>query len=134
MSGITDIKLNGYENCKIEEWRTLQQRQYAMSQKSLRLGQIQGTGFTLIGQLRNILITCWIAAAVVKGDLTLGMMMSISAIIGQVGGPLSQLIGFLQQFQDAKISLERSEEVHLCEDEDGGGCLTFLLMLRTTLW
>ena len=121
MSGITDIKLNGYENCKIEEWRTLQQRQYAMSQKSLRLGQIQGTGFTLIGQLRNILITCWIAAAVVKGDLTLGMMMSISAIIGQVGGPLSQLIGFLQQFQDAKISLERSEEVHLCEDEDGGG-------------
>ncbi len=119
MSGITDIKLNGYEDYKIEEWRTLQQRQYAMNQKSLRLGQVQNTGFTLIGQLRNILITCWIAASVVHGDLTLGMMMSISAIIGQVGGPLSQLIGFLQQFQDAKISLERSEEVHLCEDEDG---------------
>ena len=118
MSGITDIKLNGYEDYKIEEWRTLQQRQYAMNQKSLRLGQVQNTGFTLIGQLRNILITCWIAASVVHGDLTLGMMMSISAIIGQVGGPLSQLIGFLQQFQDAKISLERSEEVHLCEDED----------------
>lgn len=46
------------------------------------------------------------------------MMMSISAIIGQVNGPLSQLIGFLQQLQDARISLERSEEVHLCHDED----------------
>lgn len=54
----------------------------------------------------------------VDGGLTLGIMMSISAIIGQVNGPLSQLIGFLQQFQDARISLERSEEVQLCPDED----------------
>lgn len=118
MSGITDIKLNGYEDYKIGEWKQLQERQYRMSQKSLKLNQLQNTGFTLIGQLRNIFITCWIAAEVVNGNLTLGMMMSISAIIGQVNGPLSQLIGFLQQFQDAKISLERSEEVHLCKDED----------------
>lgn len=120
MSGITDIKLNGYADYKLEEWRSLQERQYRMSQKSLKLGQIQNTGFTFIGQLRNIFITCWIAAEVVGGNLTLGMMMSISAIIGQVNGPLSQLIGFLQQFQDAKISLERSEEVQLCPDEDSG--------------
>ena len=118
MSGITDIKLNAYEDYKLDEWRELQERQYRMSQKTLKLGQIQSTGFTFIGQLRNIFITCWIAAEVVDGNLTLGMMMSISTIIGQVNGPLSQLIGFLQQFQDAKISLERSEEVHLCKDED----------------
>ncbi len=118
MSGITDIKLNAYGDYKIREWHEMQERQYAMSCRSLRLGQIQDTGFTLIGQLRNIFITCWIAAEVVNGNLTLGMMMSISGIIGQVNGPLSQLIGFLQQFQDAKISLERSEEVHLCKDED----------------
>ncbi len=118
MSGITDIKLNAYEDYKLAEWRELQERQYRMSQKSLKLGQIQSTGFTLIGQLRNIFITCWIAAEVVDGNLTLGMMMSISAIIGQVNGPLSQLIGFLQQFQDANISLVRSEEVQLCHDED----------------
>lgn len=118
MSGITDIKLNAYEDYKLEEWRELQERQYRMSQKVLKLGQVQDTGFTLIGQLRNIFITCWIAAEVVDGNLTLGMMMSISAIIGQVNGPLSQLIGFLQQFQDARISLERSEEVHLCKEED----------------
>lgn len=118
MSGITDIKLNGYAGHKLDEWRRLQERQYRMSQKSLRLSQAQSTGFTFIGQLRNIFITCWIAAEVVDGGLTLGMMMSISAIIGQVNGPLSQLIGFLQQFQDARISLERSEEVQLCPDED----------------
>ena len=118
MSGITDIKLNGYDDYKMEEWRTLQERSYQMNVKMLKLGQIQETGFTLIGQLRNIFITCWIAAEVVNGHLTLGIMMSISAIIGLVNGPLSQLIGFLQQFQDAKISLERSEEVHLCANED----------------
>ena len=118
MSGITDIKLNGYDDYKLKEWRELQERQYEMSRKSLKLSQIQNTGFTIIGQLRNIFITCWIAAEVVNGNLTLGMMMSISAIIGQVNGPLSQLIDFLQQFQDAKISLERSEEVKLCNNED----------------
>ena len=118
LQGITDIKLNAYDDYKMEEWRSLQERQYGMSQKVLRLEQVQSTGFMLIGQLRNIFITCWIAAEVVNGELTLGMMMSISAIIGQVNGPLSQLIGFLQQLQNARISLERSEEVHLCQNED----------------
>lgn len=118
MSGITDIKLNSYEDYKLEEWRELQERQYRMRQKGLKLEQIQNTGFSIIGQLRNIFITFWVASEVVNGNLTLGMMMSISAIIGQVNGPLSQLIDFLQQFQDAKISLERSEEVKLCNDED----------------
>lgn len=120
MNGIIDIKLNTYSNFKIEEWHRIQEELYSMSCKSLKLGQVQNTGYTLIGQVRNILITFWIAAEVVNGNLTLGMMMSISAIIGQVGGPLSQLIGFLQQFQDAKISLERSEEVYLCANEDAG--------------
>lgn len=118
LTGITDIKLNGYEDAKIDEWKDMQERLYAMSRKTLRWGQIQSTGYTLIGQIRNIFITFWIATEVVNGELTLGMMMSISSIIGQVNGPLSQLIGFLQQFQDAKISLERSEEVHLCSNED----------------
>jgi len=118
MSGIIDIKLNRFEDYKIKEWNEMQERLYAMSRKSLKLGQIQSTGYMAIGQLRNILITFWIASDVVGGLLTLGMMMSISNIIGQVNGPLGNLISFLQSFQDAKISLERSEEVHLCEDED----------------
>ncbi len=118
MTGITDIKLNAYSKYKVDEWHKMQEDLYKISCKSLRLGQIQDTGYTMIGQIRNILITFWIAAEVVDGNLTLGMMMSISSIIGQVNGPLSQLIGFLQSFQDAKISLERSEEVHLCKNED----------------
>ncbi|MCM1312322.1 MAG: peptidase domain-containing ABC transporter [Bacteroides sp.] len=118
MSGITDIKVNAYEEYKLSEWRNMQEKVYAMSKKGLQLGQVQNTGFTMISQLRNIIITFWIATEVVNGNLTLGMMMSISNIIGQVNGPLSQLIGFLQQYQDAKISLERSEEVHLCKAED----------------
>ncbi len=118
MSGIIDIKVNAYDNFKLAEWERLQLRQYAVSKKSLKLGQIQETGFTIISQLRNIVITYWIATLVVNGELTLGMMMSISAIIGMISGPLGQLTGFLQQYQDAKISLERSQEVHLCSNED----------------
>ena len=121
MSGIIDIKLNHFEDYKIKEWGEMQERLYGVSKKSLKLGQIQNTGFMAIGQLRNILITFWIASDVVGGLLTLGMMMSISNIIGQVNGPLGSLLGFLQSFQDAKISLERSEEVHLCANEDAEG-------------
>lgn len=118
LNGIIDIKVNSYGNYKIHEWESMQQKQYMMSKKVLRLEQIQGTGYSLIGQFRNIIITFWVAVEVVNGNLTLGMMMSISAIVGQLAGPLSQLIGFLQQFQDARISLERSNEVHMCADED----------------
>ncbi len=118
MSGITDIKVNSFETYKLNEWHELQERLYRMSQKSLLLNQIQNAGYTLVGQLRNIIITFWIASEVVNGTLTLGMMMSISSIIGQINSPLSQLINFLQQYQDAKISLERSEEVQLCSPED----------------
>lgn len=118
IQGATDIKLNGDEDNKLKEWQIIQERQYQVNKSVLRLDQIQQTGFTLIGQLRNIFITCWIAAEVVEGNLTLGMMMSISSIIGQVNNPLSQLINFLQQLQDARISLERSEEVQLSDEED----------------
>jgi ATP-binding cassette subfamily B protein len=118
MSGIVDIKVNAYSKYKVKEWQDMQEELYCMNRKSLRWEQIQSTGYSLIGQLRNIFIIFWIATEVVHSKLTLGMMMSISNIIGQVNGPLSQLIGFLQSFQDAKISLERSEEVLLCPNED----------------
>lgn len=121
MGGIVDIKVNAIGDLKIREWEELQEEQYRMAQKNLRLGQVQSTGYVMIGRMRNILITFWIAAEVIHGDLTLGMMMGISSIIGQVDAPLSQLTDFLQRFQDAKISLERSEEVYLCENEDSEG-------------
>lgn len=103
MSGITDIKVNAYDDYKLSEWQHLQMRQYAMSQKSLKLGQIQNTGFTIIGQLRNIIITYWIAMLVVNNELTLGMMMSISTIIGMISGPLGQLTGFCNNIKMPKL-------------------------------
>lgn len=118
MEGITDIKINHYDVYKLQEWEDLQLRQYDMSCKSLKLAQSQETGMTVIGQLRNLLITCLIAVEVVKGNLSLGMMMSIGAIIGMISEPLGKLTRFLQQYQDAKISLERSMEVQLTDQED----------------
>ena len=120
MSGITEIKLASYEKEETRQWQEVQEQLYRMNRRVLRLNQWQSAGFSLIGQLRNVLLTFWIASEVVHDQLTLGMMMSISAIMGQLDAPLSSLISFVQQLQDARISLERSEEVHLSADEDKG--------------
>lgn len=120
MSGITEIKLASYEEEKTRQWEQLQEQIYRMNKRVLRLNQWQNAGFSLISQLRNVLLTFWIAAEVVDDQLTLGMMMSISAMMGQLDSPLSSLISFIRQLQDARISLERSEEVHLSSDEDEG--------------
>lgn len=120
MNGITEIKLSSYEDAKTQQWEEVQQQLYRMNKRILRLNQCQDAGFSLISQLRNVLIIFWIAAEVVHGNLTLGMMMSISAMMGQLDGPLSSLISFVRQFQDARISLERSEEVRISDEEDKG--------------
>ncbi len=116
--GIVDIKINGFEQYKIEQWRDIQNKQYDMSLKIMKLDQRQNAGFVAIGQARNLFIMCWIALLVVNGSMTLGMMMSVSVIIGMVSGPLSQLIDFMRRLQDARISLERSDEVRMAENED----------------
>lgn len=120
MSGITEIKLASYEEAKTRQWQEVQERLYRMNRRVLRLNQWQSAGFSMLGQLRNLLLTFWIASEVVHDQLTLGMMMSLSAIMGQLDSPLSSLISFLQQLQDARTSLERSEEVFGAEDEDAG--------------
>ena len=116
--GIVDIKVNGFEDYKIGQWRHLQMEQYAMARRVMSLDQRQGIGFQVISQTRNMVILCWIALGVVEGSMTLGMMMSVSVIIGMVSGPLGQLTDYLRRLQDARISLERSDEVHLSADED----------------
>lgn len=118
MSGITDIKLNNCEDYKLQEWKKIQNKQFDINQKSLKLGQIQSIGGVAIGQIRDILITYWVAYSVIEGNLTFGMMMSISTIIGMVNSPLSQLINIIQDYQNAKISMERSHEVHQAQYED----------------
>lgn len=117
-NGIVDIKVNSMDRFKIEQWRSLQDKQYEMGRRVLRLDQLQNIGFAAISQLRNLAILCWIAVCVVDGSLTLGMMLSVSVIIGMVSSPLAQIVTFLRRLQDARISLERSDEVNTASNED----------------
>lgn len=82
------------------------------------MSQYQDTGAVLINQVKNIVITAWVAGLVVKGEMTLGMMLSVQYIIGQLNGPVDQMIGFLRQTQDAKLSIDRLGEIHGRADEE----------------
>lgn len=82
------------------------------------LEQYQSVGSGFINELKNILITVLSAKLVIEGDITLGMMISVSYIVGQLNAPASQLVNFMRELQDAKISLERLAEIHDKEDEE----------------
>lgn len=118
ITGMQDIKLGNCEKQKRWKWEQIQVRLFRISVKGLAVGQIQQVGSVFFSQLTNIIITFIAAQAVVEGEITLGMMMSITYIIGQLSAPIDQFIGFSQTFQDARISLERLNEVHGREDED----------------
>ena len=118
ITGMQEIKLNTCEKQKRWEWERIQARLFKISSKGLALGQYQEAGGTLINQFKNIIITVVAANSVIKGDLTLGMMLSVQYIIGQLDSPISQIISFVQQTQDARISLERLAEIHGKDDEE----------------
>lgn len=118
ITGMQEIKLNTCETQKRWEWERIQARLFKISIKGLALGQYQEGGGTIINQFKNIMVTVLAASSVINGELTLGMMMSVQYIIGQLDHPISQIISFVQQTQDAKISLERLEEIHNREDEE----------------
>lgn len=118
INGMSEIKLNNFQGYKTNEWKYIQEKQYNANIDSLKVNQAQSAGYTLIGQLRNITVTFLVAVSVVQGNITLGMMMSITYIIGQMSSPLEQLIEFVRNLQDSKISLERAGEIYMLEDED----------------
>jgi len=118
ITGMQEIKLNTCEKQKRWEWERIQARLFKISTKGLALGQYQEAGGTLINQFKNIIITVVAANSVINGDLTLGMMLSVQYIIGQLDSPISQIISFVQQTQDARISLERLAEIHCKDDEE----------------
>ena len=117
-SGMQEVKLNNIEKQKRWEWEHVQAGLFRINVKSLALSQYQRAGATFINELKNILITVVAATAVIKGEMTLGMMLAVQYIIGQLNGPLDQMIGFFQRTQDARISLERLGEVQYMEDEE----------------
>jgi ATP-binding cassette subfamily B protein len=118
ISGMQEIKLNGSERRRRWEWEAIQVRLFKISIKGLALSQTQNTGGQFLNELKNILITFVAAKAVIDGQLTLGMMLSIQYIIGQLNLPINNFISFIQTGQDAKISLERLAEIHLKDDEE----------------
>ena len=118
ITGMQEIKLNSCERQKRWEWERIQARLYRLNIKGLALGQYQEAGATLINQLKNILITVFAAGSVLNGELTLGMMLSVQFINGQLNAPLLQVISFLKASQDAKISLERLAEIHDKKEEE----------------
>lgn len=118
ISGMQEIKLNACEKQKRWEWERIQAKLFRISIKGLALGQAQGIGATFINQIKDVFITFLSAKAVVTGDMTLGMMMAVQYIMGQLNSPIQQFIGFIHSAQDAKISLERLGEIHDKEDEE----------------
>ncbi|MGI8952910.1 MAG: peptidase domain-containing ABC transporter [Chitinophagaceae bacterium] len=116
--GMQEIKLNNAEHLKRWEWEGLQASLFKLSFKSLSLSQYQQAGAFFINEGKNIFITFLVAKLVLEGQLTLGAMLAIQYIIGQLNSPIEQLIGFTQQAQDAKISLERLNEIYQVEDEE----------------
>ncbi|UGU14468.1 peptidase domain-containing ABC transporter [Sinomicrobium kalidii] len=118
ISGMQEIKLNGSERRRRWEWEAIQVRLFKISIKGLSLSQTQNTGGRFLNELKNILITFIAAKSVIEGDLTLGMMLSVQYIIGQLNLPINNFITFIQSGQDAKISLERLSEIHSKEDEE----------------
>ncbi|WEA03864.1 peptidase domain-containing ABC transporter [Mucilaginibacter sp. SJ] len=118
--GMQEIKLYNGEQEKRWEWEFLQVRQYRLNIKGLKLEQYQQTGFFFLSHIKNVVISFLSAVAVMHGELTIGVMLSISFIIGQTNGPLQQLIQFFKSAQDANLSFSRLQEVHHKDDEEQG--------------
>lgn len=121
VNGMQEIKLNNCEQQKRWGWEQIQANLFKYKVQNLALSQYQQGGSMFINQAKNILITFLSVKAVIDGQITLGGMMAIQYIVGQVSSPIEQMLGFVQSYQDAKISLERLNEVHQLEDEEPVG-------------
>jgi len=126
IQGMQEIKLANAEHLKRWEWERIQTKMFQFQTKGLALNQYQQAGAFFLNEGKNILITFFTAKAVVDGQLTLGTMLAVQYIIGQLNAPIESLIQFVQSAQSAKISLERLNEIHELEDEspltpEGGG-------------
>ncbi len=121
VQGMQEIKLNGAERSMRWTWERLQARLFGLSMKGLSLNQWQQAGAFFINEGKNIFITFLSAKAVIDGQMTLGSMLAVQYIIGQLNSPIEQMIGFVQSWQNARISMDRLNEVHTMEDEEPAG-------------
>lgn len=118
VQSVPELKLNNATIRKRWEWENLQVSEFKLNIKSLALQQYQQSGAMFINEGKNIFITFLAATAVVNGQMTLGAMLAVQYILGQLNSPVEQLVGFIQRHQDARLSLERLNEVHGMDDEE----------------
>jgi ATP-binding cassette subfamily B protein len=118
INGMQEIKLHNAEKRMRWNWEYVQARLFKVATKNLALEQTQNVGSNFINEIKNMLITILSAKLVIDGNITLGMMMAISYIVGQLNSPISQLISFLRDLQDAKISIDRLGEIHNMQNEE----------------
>jgi ATP-binding cassette subfamily B protein len=118
IQSIKDIKLNNAQKQKRWVWEALQAKLFKFKVESLALSQYQSIGSMAINQAKGILITYISAKSVIDGEITLGGMMAIQYIVGMVNSPVQSLLSFMQSYQDAKISLERLNEIYETEEEE----------------
>lgn len=118
ITGMQEIKLNNCERQKRWEWEGIQTRLFRVEMKGLSLQQYQQAGGVFINEIKNVVIIFLAASAVIEGSMTLGMMLAVQFIIGQLNSPLQQMIRFFHMAQDAKISLERLGEIHNKDEEE----------------
>ena len=125
ITGMQEIKLNACEQQKRWEWERIQAKLFKLRIKGLALSQYQDSGAIFINQTKNLIITALVAKFVIDGQMTLGMMLSVQYILGQLNSPIDHLIHFYRESQDAKLSMERLSEVHdkAAEDESTPGSL-----------
>lgn len=116
--GMQEIRLNNCEMKKVKNWVEIQSELFAIGRRALALTQKQQSGCFLIQETQNILITYLAARSVINGEISLGMMLAIQFILGQLNGPVEQLVHFAAAAQDAKISFERIEEIQNLEEEE----------------
>lgn len=118
INGMQEIKLHNSERSKRWEWERIQATKFRINVSSIRLQQWQEGGSLFINELKNIVITFMSATAVINGEMTLGMMLAVQYIIGQLNTPISDFVGFSGVLQDARISLDRIGEIHSLENEE----------------
>ncbi len=120
ITSMQEIKLQDCERRRRWEWEDVQADLFGVQMKSLKLQQTQEAGSIFINEVKNIVITVLAATAVIHGQMTLGMMLAVQYIIGQLNSPVEQLMSFIYSLQDVKISLERINEVHAAKNEESG--------------
>ncbi|MCC9138813.1 peptidase domain-containing ABC transporter [Pontibacter silvestris] len=117
-SGVTEMKLNQVEDMKRKGLKQNLLKLFEINLKILKLEQVQLSGFEFINQTKNIVVTFLAATYVINGNMSMGELLSVSFIIGQMNAPVSQLVTFFRSFQDAKLSLERLNEVQNHPEEE----------------